>query len=57
MELEAGVLVSPTAEVPVIEGDIVTTIATWRVVVWGARRSRGKSASRVTQCGATCGSR
>src|SRR6476659_3178442 len=26
MELEAGVLVSPTAEVPVIEGEIVTTI-------------------------------
>src|SRR5581483_5482659 len=26
MELEAGVLVSPTAEVPVIDGDIVTAI-------------------------------
>ena len=26
MELEAGVLVSPLAEVPVIDGDIVTAI-------------------------------
>ena len=26
MELEAGVLVSPTAEVPVVEGEIVTAI-------------------------------
>jgi hypothetical protein len=26
MELEAGVLVPPTAEVPVIEGEIVTAI-------------------------------
>lgn len=26
MELEAGVLVSPAAEVPVIDGDIVTAI-------------------------------
>ena len=28
MELEGGVLVSPTAEVPVIEGDVVTAIRT-----------------------------
>lgn len=28
MELEGGVLVSPTAEVPVIEGGVVTAIRT-----------------------------
>jgi hypothetical protein len=28
MELEGGVLVSPMAEVPVIEGDVVTEIRT-----------------------------
>lgn len=28
MELEGGVLVSPTAEVPVVDGDVVTAIRT-----------------------------
>lgn len=33
MELERDVQVSPTEEVPVIEGEVVTAIRTWRIEV------------------------
>jgi len=46
MELERDVLVSPTGEVPVIEGELVTAIRTRADRGVARRRPPAKSASR-----------
>jgi hypothetical protein len=46
MELEGGVLVSPTAEVPVIEGEIVTAIR--------ALAGRGVGKKAIGGCPSSC---